>query len=304
MKTILLEKFNTLNSVKIANGKENMLTLSLQMLLIVFLIYMNDNGYLSIFMPVAIIPGILFKEVRENKYFWVFISAMGCTFYLVRDLVGYVPNHKHVFAYVILMITIGMFYKSKIDMLSFIKNQSKYIIGLIFLFAVIGKLLAPEFLNGAFFEFTNITDPRFFGFTSQIGKVDFNLLKENEHHLAILLNTSNPDMNFILHSADKMTKLGIILSYWTIFIEGMIAISFCLPSRFLIAKYRNVFLVIFILTTYPIATVTGFAIILTTLGFIQSLNENKFSGYSWFYLMVYIMLPLNHFPFTRLLTLF
>jgi hypothetical protein len=222
----------------------------------------------------------------------------------VNDLVGYVPNHKHVFAYVILMITISLFYKSKSETLSFIKNQSKYIIGLIFLFAVIGKFLAPEFLNGAFFEFTNITDPRFFGFTSQIGNVDFNLLKENEHDLKILLNTSSPDMAFLLHSADNMSQVGTILSYWTIFIEGMIAISFCLPSKFLIAKYRNVFLVTFILTTYPIATVSGFAIILTTLGFIQSLNKNKFSGYSWFYLMVYILLPLNHFPFTRVLTLF
>jgi len=304
MKNILRRQLKILKTAKMAHGEENILTLSLQMLLIVLLIFMSDNGYLTIFMPVAIIPGILFKSVRENIYFWVFISFMSCTFYLVRDLDGYVPNHKHVFAYVILMITISLLFKSKTNRLTFIKKQSKYIIGLIFLFALIGKILAPEFLNGSFFQFTNTTDPRFFGFSSLIGHVDFSLLKDNEQNLSMLLNTNNPGENFLLHGPDGIKMFGIIISYWTIFIEGMIAISFCMPSRFLIAKYRNIFLVTFILTTYPIATVTGFAIILTTLGFMQSIVENKFSWYSWFYLMVYILLPLNHFPFTRLLTMF
>lgn len=304
MKTVFLSRFELLNKAKFANSEENMLTLSLQMLLIIFLMFMNDNGYLSIFLPIIIVPALLFKEVRENIYVWIFLSVMGSYFYLIRDLVGYVPNHKHVYAYVIIMITLSFLLKSTTERLSFIKTQSRYIIGFIFLFAVIGKFLAPEFLNGAFFEFTNITDPRFFGFTSQLGNVDFNLLKENETQLEALINTSNPKSNYMLHSSDQVTTIGKILSYWTIFIEGMVAICFCLSSRFALSKYRNVFLVIFILTTYPIATVTGFGIILTTLGFIQSLNNNKFSGYSWFYLVVYILLPLNQFPFTRLLTLF
>ncbi|MFY0714334.1 hypothetical protein J1D01_11690 [Seonamhaeicola sp. NFXS20] len=294
-----------LNNIDAVKNTDSVLNMVLQMLLLIFLMFMHDNGYLSIFTPVVIVPAILFKELRENKYIWSVLSVFGVIFYLILDLQGYVPNHKHIFAYVILMVTLSLFFKNKSTTIDFLKTQSKYIIGLCFLFAVIGKFLAPEFLNGSFFEFTNTSDPRFFGFSSIIGEIDMGLLKQNEQNFNALLNTTNPKESFILNGADKISSFGIIISYWTIFIEGMIAISFCLPKRFLLAKYRNVFLVTFILTTYPIATVTGFAIILTTLGFIQSLNkENQLSIFSWFYLLVFILMPLNYFPFTRLLSLF
>lgn len=288
------------NRFQLNNG-DNILNLALLMLLVIFLVYMKDNGYLSIFMPVILIPGLLFSAVRQNKFFWLLVSLMGCTFYLVLDLVGYVPNHKHIFAYVILAVTLSMFIKEKVHPLDFMKHQSKIIIGLCFLFATTGKFMAPEFLNGSFFEFTNTTDPRFFGFSTLIGGVDMHALQQNEANLNAIVNTINPLFSFPVNGVEQIHTWGFLISYWTIFIEGMIAISFCLPSRFLIAKYRNVFLVTFIITTYPIATVTGFAIILTALGFIQSVKDNKLSLVSYFYLAVYVLLPLNLFPFTRLL---
>ena len=300
MKSLLSKMQNT----DAVSSPENVLTITLQMLLIIFLMFMNDNGYLSIFMPVIVVPGLFFKEIRENKYYWLLISFISCTFYLILDLVGYVPNHKHIFAYTILAVTLSMFLKSKTFPLDFLNNQARYIIGLCFLFATMGKFFAPEFLNGSFFDFTNTSDPRFFGFTSLFGDVDLSLLKANENNLKELINSSNPNHSIIINGADEISSFGMIISYWTIFIEGMIAISFCLPKRFLLSKYRNVFLVTFVLTTYPIATVTGFAIILTCLGFIQSLKNSKLTVYSWFYLIVFIILPLNYFPFTRLLTLF
>lgn len=283
---------------------DNVFTLVLQMFLIIFLLFMKDNGYLSIFMPVILIPGLLFKNFRENKYYWTCISFMAVMFYLILDLVGYVPNHKHVFAYAIVAITIALFIKHKTNPLNFIKTQAKIIIGLCFLFATTGKFLAPEFLNGAFFEFTNTTDPRFFGFTSLIADIDLMLLKENETNFRVLLEQANTNKVFTAHGAKEIGFIGMIISYWTIFIEGMIAVSFCLPSKYWLSKHRNVFLVAFILTTYPIATVLGFAIILTALGFTQSLDaNNKLTKFSWFYLAVYLLLPLNSFPFNRLFEL-
>lgn len=305
MKNKVKNYFHNLKNSEVFQNQKLLLTLSLKMLLIVILMFMNDNGYLSIFIPVIAIPGILFEKVRENKFYWLLLSLFACTFYLVLDLFGYVPNHKHIFAYLIIAVTIAMFLKEDKNPLLFLQNQSKIIIGLCFLFASIGKFLAPEFLNGSFFEFTNSSDPRFFGFTSLIGDVDLNLLKQNETNLNALVNTITTTQTYLLNGTENIRSFGLIISYWTIFIEGMIAISFCLPNKFKISKYRNIFLVVFILTTYPIATVTGFAIILTLMGFIQSLNyESKPTNYSLFYLLVFILLPLNYFPFTRLLEFF
>ncbi|WP_150935832.1 hypothetical protein [Pseudotamlana haliotis] len=224
--------------------------------------------------------------------------------YLIFDLDGYVPNHKHIYAYVLVSICLLFFFFKEDEILSKLRDQAKYIIGLCFLFAVIGKFLAPEFLNGGFFEFTNTTDPRFFGFTSYVAGVNPTLLLENAANIDHLLNTNNTTFSFKLNGVENLKTIGLIISYWTIFIEGMIAISFCLPSKFSLSKYRNVFLIAFIITTYPIATVYGFAIILAALGYIQSTKENQITKASIFYMLVFIALPLIAIPFVRILGYF
>lgn len=265
---------------------------------------MKDNGYLSIFMPVILFPGIIFKKLRRSKLYWIVILLFSATFYLIFDLVGYIPNHKHIFAYVTLAVLISLFISKELECsLDFLKTQSRIIIGLCFLFATIGKFLAPEFLNSTFFNFTNTTDPRFFGATSILGGVEMDLLKENEINFTSFLRGNNPNANFIVHGTDNINGFSKFLTYWTIFIEGMIALSFIAPINSWISKYRNIFLVIFIITTYPIATVTGFAIILAFMGFVQSLENRKLTVFSVFYLAVLLLLPLNYFPFTRLLAL-
>ena len=210
------------------------------------------------------------------------------------------PNHNHIYAYVTIIISLTFFINSKAQHLNFLKIQAKYIIGLCFLFAVIGKFLAPEFLDGSFFDFTNTARFQFFGFSSIVGGIDKGLLQENHNNLYALLATNNTSNFFILNEADKMKNISLFLTYWTILIESLIAISFCLPSRFLLTKYRNVFLLIFIVSTYPIATVVEFGVIVTLLGFIQSLKNNSFGRYSWVYLVIFFILPINNYPFSIL----
>lgn len=306
LKTYKIKTVMKTLSSKLKNGflinENDLILLILKMILIILLILMKDNTVLAILMPVIVVPGLLFNRITLNKYYWLLLTIFSVIPYLILDLVGYVPNHKHIFAYVILAITIILFFSEKKEILNNLKIQAKFIIGLCFLFAVIGKFLAPEFLNGSFFEFTNTIDPRFYGFTSFVADIDPLLLKENETNMQNLLSTNNTDFLFNVNGAKSLSDVGLIISYWTIFIEGMIAITFCLPSSFFLSKYRNIFLIVFILTTYPIATVYGFAIILAALGFIQSIKTNKLTKYSIFYLCVFILLPLIKIPFIRVLT--
>ncbi|MDD7885830.1 hypothetical protein [Flavivirga sp. 57AJ16] len=283
-------------------NEKDLLLLVLKMVLIILLILMKDNTVLAILVPVIVVPGLLFNRIASNKYFWLLLSLFSVIPYLILDLVGYVPNHKHIFAYVILAITLMLFFSEKNSILNNLRVQAKYIIGLCFLFAVAGKFLAPEFVDGSFFKFTNTIDPRFYGFTSFVADVDPLLLKENEINMQNLLSTNNTELFFDVNGAEGLSTIGLIISYWTIFIEGMIAITFCLPATTLLSKYRNVFLIAFILTTYPIATVYGFAIILATLGFIQATKPNKLTKYAMFYLLVFILLPLIKIPFIRVIS--
>src|SRR5690606_27650974 len=117
---------------------------------------------LLIMMPILTIPGLLFNKLLINKYYWAILAITTSIPYLLFNLVGYVPNHKHIFAYLTIAICITLFFSNTTNTIKHLSFQAKYIIGLCFLFAVIGKFLAPEFLNGSFFEFTNTADPRFF----------------------------------------------------------------------------------------------------------------------------------------------
>ena len=297
-------KLNSIEELKHLSTGNNLLLLGLRMMLLILLFHMKDNAILSIFMPVFVIPGLLIRKIALNKYYWLLFAVVTVYFYLIMDLENYVPNHRHIFAYLSLAITIGLFFNSFEKVLIFLKIQAKQIIGLCFLFAVIGKLLAPEFLNGSFFEFTNIVDPRFFGFTANAGNVELTNLHLNNTIFQNLLNTSEPNSSFYLNTSTRLETLGIILSYWTIFIEAMIAISFLVPVSFKISKIRDYFLAAFIITTYPIATVTGFALILATMGFFQSVSKNGTTSFTWFYLLVYCLVPLNYIPFARLFNFF
>ena len=277
----------------------DVLTLFLKMVVLMLLLFMNETTILAIMIPILTIPGLLLNKLLINKYYWALLAFATALPYLILDMVGYVPNHKHIYAYLAIAIFLTLYVSNPNNIIKNLGVQAKYIIGLCFLFAVIGKFLAPEFLNGSFFEFTNTADPRFFGFTSFVADVDMQSLLQNEANMNTLTGKNNPGYSFQLNGVEHLNTIGMVISYWTIFIEGMIAISFCLPDSFLVSKYRNVFLIAFIITTYPIATVAGFAIILTSMGFIQSIKDNKLTNYSLFYLLVFIMLPLIQIPFIR-----
>lgn len=299
IKTTLPNKFNAFKLGYFINNENELLQIMLKMIVLILLLFMVESTVLTIIIPIFTIPALLINKLVINKYYWLILSIATSIPYLINDLVGYVPNHKHIYAYVCIAVCAVLFMSDKSNKIQNLGTQSKYIIGLCFLFAVAGKFLAPEFLNGAFFEFTNTADPRFFGFTSQIAGVDMKDLLENEAHLNKLTKFNDPNFTFKLKGVENIGTIGLIISYWTILIEGMIAISFCVPQKLFIAKFRNIFLIAFIITTYPIATVPGFAILLTALGFIQSIKDNKLTNYSLFYLFVFFLLPLIQIPFVR-----
>ena len=281
------------------------LLLFFRMVLFLLLIFVKDQYYQILFMIIIVTPGLFFRKMAFNKYYWLLFAILFATIYLFLDFFFYIPNHKHIYAYALGAITLGLFAFTDIDELThFLKKQSRYIIGLCFLLATVGKFLAPEFIDGYFFEFTAGTDHRFFGFSSILGGIPPEALEQNRIWLDHLITTTRVSDTFILNGASSLTLVAYMLTYWTIFIEGMIAISFCVPSAWKLSKYRDWFLVIFIITTYPIATVAGFAVILTTLGFMQSLNEGKLTPFSLFYLLVFIFLPVIELPFSNLRYLF
>lgn len=218
----------------------------------------------------------------------------------------YVPNHKYLYTFFTLLILLTLYAKRSTEFwYQIFSNSAQYMIGFIFLLATIGKFLAPEFLNGSFFEYTVLTDDRFFGFTQSIGGIAKDNLWEGYYDFISLTNTNLANTEVVLPSSNKVEVLASFLTYWTIFIEGSIALTFLVKGNSIIGRFRNWVLLLFIVTTYPIATVPGFAILLSLLAFITVKNDYTDNRWQLVYLVIFLLLPIVRLPFIKLIeTLF
>ena len=281
------------------NKPDAVLKLFLRMTLVLLLLHMEEIVYLKVFMPILLVPGILIDKLLSNKYYWLLLALVVSYVYLFLNLTLYTPNHKHMYAYVLIAIAACFFLAESKNMLSALREQARIIIGLCFLFATIGKFLAPEFLDTTFFQFTSVTDGRFFGILSVLG-IDKTQLLANQSALKAALNSNAPGTSFALYTGSNIGLIALFLTIWTIFVEGMIAITFLLPKKYLLSKYRNWFLGAFIVTTYPIATVAGFGIVLLLLGFLQSMDDGKVNMFTRFYFLLFLVLPIIDAPFLEI----
>jgi len=260
------------------------------MTLLVILLFMDHTqiltGIIYLLIPVALLLGF----VRRSAIYWSLLS-----FFII---VGFIPllltadNHIYLTVYWILAIALSMFVAKPIKSISF---NARILIGLCFAFATLWKLLSPEFLDGTFFYFTFLTDDRFFRFAEIMGGISSEMRGLNLEVYESLKNSTNRMESGSFQGSSRLVNIAVFMAYWTVFIEGLIAISFLIPERFNFSKWRDLPLLIFMLTTYPIATVRGFAMLLTVMGFAQSTNHNM--NMRVIYLLMFLAIPLFSLPF-------
>ncbi len=276
----------------------------LKMVLILLLLFVQDIPWDDMLVPLLVVPGLLVRRIAFSPYYWLVISATFVLFYLVLGLQHYLPNHKYNFTFLILSVTLALFARENDeDWPRLLRKLARWVIGFCFLYATIGKFLAPEFLDGSFFEFTCLTDERFHGMTSVVTGIGTTELYGGYQSFMQLLATSDPSMQIGVLSNPMLKPAGLFLAYWTIFIEGMIAITYLAPRGSWLNRRREWFLLLFIITTYPIATVPGFATMLACAAFIQSFHKGKPTLFSLFYLLLFMAVPLFKLPFLRIFDL-
>ena len=280
------------------NDKHFMLLVSVKMILLIHLFSVSELWLNSIMAPILFVPGILLDRVAINKYYISFLTLIFLFIYLIFDLSQRIPNHKHLYTYTLILVTIVLFVRSRRGDWSFLYTKSsRIIIGLCFLFATLGKFLAPEFLDSSFFEFYLLTDSRFFEFTTIIGGVNPNELYDIRAGYSILYTNDPYNYSTALYPSEWITFLSHFLTYWTILIEGSIALTFLSKEGSILYRFRNIFLLIFMVTTYPIATVPGFAMILAVLAFVQSYKDGKSTIFTYLFILIFILIPLSNLPF-------
>ncbi len=207
---------------------------------------------------------LLSKSMLQVGWLWLlmFLCALAMVF-LERDEID---NHKFLMTYWLLVLALAAGHDRAESLIRF---NGRALVGLVFLFAVIWKILPGEFMDGSFFHLTFLSENRFGAFSMFVGGLDTQAMRVNRMLFQVLYAVPAEDTAVILSSNEKMKTIALLSSYWTILIEGSIAVAFLAITSKRLDGIRDILLLLFVLTTYFLAPVISFGMVLCILGLSQ-----------------------------------
>lgn len=242
---------------------------------------------------IAAVAGILDRRVLRSAWYWFLLTAV---FAVNHALLWHtLDNHKYLLTYWCLALGIS---RLQPDSLRVAAVNGRLLIGLCFLFATVSKLLSPEYLDGSFFHYTLLADSRFSGLSDIVGGVTGEMRSDNIAAIRDLALPYGALDSVTLQDGPRVALLAGVMTWWTIAVEGSIALLFLLPERLRITRVRDVCLLLFMFTTYPVATVVGFGRLLAVGGLAQT--RNTLGVERALYLAAFVLLPAYKFPFASI----
>lgn len=270
-----MSQFNSLNK---AITSQTILRLTLLLLLL----YGSSETKLETCL--VLLCGALLVSPRLLLQPQIWIVICGVVWWLNAVNWLWIDNHKFLISYWCLVCTLAV--NNKTEMMTILAHNARYLIGLTFGFATIWKILGGEYLSGEFWHYTFLTETRIEIVAHWLGNLNRDTINQNYLLSDLLKNYLQPGIKATLVTSDRLEFLAIIASCWTIVIEGLIAIAY-LGNTWL-TRYRDYLLILFLVTTYFLLPVLGFAYVLVIMGMSQC--QSPFLRP--IYLILLILLPL------------
>ena len=227
-------------------------------------------------------PLLLSRSLATNRWLWTALAAIstGSTFahWLGQD------NHKFLITYWTIACCLAVWSRDTARVLAV---NGRLLIALAFSFAVFWKIFGGELLNGKFFEMTFLTDPRFEAI-ARAGGVAREGLTHNYDMIRLMRIFPSEQIAGRLESSAGLPRIAAGMGWLTVLIEGAVAAAFWLRFKMPELGAHNWLLMLFCVTTYSLAPVLGFGILLVTMGLAQCNTEqrNARQGFLWTFLIV------------------
>ncbi|HVV99088.1 MAG TPA: hypothetical protein VHB77_02040 [Planctomycetaceae bacterium] len=261
--------------------------------LILFLLHAPDFWYARSPLAVLAICGLIYRPLRLRMEFWAATTAILALSLWLNWFA--VDNHKYLEAYLSLALCCT-FAATEADRGAVLASTARWLIGLCVGLSVVWKLMSPDFVNGAFFEFTLLVDDRFAHVASWFGGISLETLFQNrevEHMLTHGYVQGIALEDVTLKSSPQLKLLARCITGWTLAIESLLALAFLLPSRLRLAALRDPALLVFAATTYLVANVQGFGWLLMILGIAQCRRTRA----AFLYVAVYLLIEVYNIPY-------
>jgi hypothetical protein len=263
---------------------KSLLILRLTALLVLLHVDEFELAKLLPHLPQKILCGsmLLFPKLLTNKVMWLTLATVMVVHNIRYWFVLF--NHEYLMTYWCLVCALAVWSEAPERVMGW---NAKLTIGLCFFFSVVWKVLSNEYFDGSFLHLTFLLDRRLEMGAFLFGGLTPQILQGNREAFATL-QAVDPSAEVTLATTALLSALSVVLSYWTLLIEGAIAISFCLPQPRWLYRNRDGLLILFLVTTYLLIPVIGFAALLALMGFAQCCaNRSKVT-----YLVLFLLVPI------------
>ena len=229
---------------------------------------------------------LLSERVMTTRLVWILF--FGIFAYTLVDKYYEIDNHKYLITYWALACATFCAGGASLHRMRF---QARLLIGFTFAFAVYHKAASGEYWDGSFFHYTILEDSRFEIVARFVGGLSSNDVAYNDQ----LLKTLEAFPHYsraTLQSSESLQSFAILASWWTVVIELVIAVLFLWSDKKqsgIMLSFKNWSLLVFIWTTYAIAPVGRFALILSILGIAQSKHDRHKMAFLATFIAMYLL---------------
>lgn len=230
--------------------------------------------------------GLAISAVRVLPWFWFAVAGMR-----TLDHLNYgwylVDNHHYLLTY--WCGALGLVLLSR-NATSVLRVNARLLLGLCFAFATLWKLLGGQYMDGSFPGYLILTDS---GVSNMIPgiNVSADLLESNTERIAELGATlGSPNTARLEGLTTSLHAAAIAMGVWTIGLELLIAVGFLLPLSRRWRHLGDFGLLAFVATTYAVAPVLVFGLLLVLMGLAQTRKRDVWWRLG--YLLAFLLLPL------------
>lgn len=257
------------------------------------LLYGSSTVLLDI--PLRVLCGLMLLSppLLTSQVIWVLIC--GIVWWVNATDWLWIDNHKILITYWCLVCALAVSAKDTDGVLAW---NGRILVGLTFLFATCWKMLAGEYWDGAFLHSVFLLDSRVEAVSTAIGGLSPDALPQNRLLESLLKQFPQQVGSVSLTTSPRLQAFTLAASYWTLLIEGSVAIAFLVKPLRLFSQFRDWFLIVFIATTYFLLPVLGFAYILIIMGFAQC--PPKHTAIRVTYIVLFAFLQLSRLPWSSL----
>ena len=233
--------------------------------LVMLLVVVPSDRVLLLFAAVATAVLFLQERLLQSPWPWLVIAAV-----LAREQFGswwVVDDHEVATTYWILSIGLSRFSRRPDDVL---RVSARMLIVALFAFAFGWKLLSDQYVSGDFFEYTLLRDSRFEPVVELATGIPESELVAQRAAVSGLTASGEVGETVAIETSTRSSALAHLFTYYGLAMEGGVFLSFAFPLRGRWRTVRHVALITFCLTTYSVVPVTGFGLLLLSMGMAQA----------------------------------